>query len=189
MKWDKAANQFIDALASSDATPGGGAGAAMTGAMGCALALMAVGTTLKRKSTPPSVLPKLSDSYKRLMSFKDELQSYILKDGEAYSSYLTAKKLPKQDDNRQNALEQALWFAARVPADTATAALHCLREIDLIKSDVAEVIMSDILCARHLLQSCIKCSVENMRANLVFITNKDHVAALEKQIATFLKSC
>ena len=57
MEWYTAADKFIEALASSDPTPGGGAAAASAGAMGCALAMMAVGTTLKRKATPEADEP------------------------------------------------------------------------------------------------------------------------------------
>ena len=189
MEWYTAAERFTEALASSEPTPGGGAAAAMAGAMGCALAIMAVGTTLKRKATPEDVRPRLTQSLKRLTAFKNELKGYIQKDGEAYAAYLTAKKLPKDAPERETAVQDALLFAARVPSDAASAAMHCLREVDQIKGDVAEIILSDVHCAKHLLQGCIKCSVESIRANLAFIKNEDRVNELNKQIATLLKAC
>lgn len=189
MEWYTAAERFTEALASPEPTPGGGAAAAMTGAMGCALAMMAVGTTLKRKATPEGPRPRLTQSLKRLNAFKSELKSYIQKDGEAYAAYLMAKKLPKETPEREKAVQDALLFAARVPADAASAAMHCLREIDDVKTDVADIILSDVHCARHLLQACIKCSVESIRANLSFIKHEDRVNELNKQIATLLKAC
>ncbi len=189
MEWYTAAEHFTEALASSAPTPGGGAAACAAGAMGCALAMMAVGTTLKRKATPTESLPRLEQSLRRLTAFKTELKSYIQKDGEAYAAYLTAKKLPKEDASRETAVQDALLFAARIPVDAAKAAMHCLREVDQIKGDVADIIMSDILCARHLLQACIKCSVENIQANLAFIKNEDRVNELNRQITVLLKSC
>ena len=189
MEWYTAAERFTEALASSDPTPGGGAAAAMAGAMGCALAMMAVSTTLKRKSTPEELRPHLTQSLKRLGAFKGELKGYIRQDGEAYAAYLTAKKLSKDNPAREKAVQDALLFAARVPADAASAAMHGLREVDQIKDSVAEVIMSDVYCAKHLLQACIKCSVESIRANLAFIKNEDRVNEINKQIATLLKAC
>ena len=62
MEWFTAAERFTAALASSDPTPGGGAAAAHAGAMGCALALMAVQTTLKRKSTQTDARNRLEKS-------------------------------------------------------------------------------------------------------------------------------
>ena len=104
MEWYTAAERFTEALASSDPTPGGGAAAALTGAMGCALAMMAVGTTLKRKATPEELRPRLTQSLKRLTAFKTELKAYIQKDGDAYAAYLTASKLPKDALEREKAV-------------------------------------------------------------------------------------
>ena len=188
MEWYTAAERFTEALATSDATPGGGAAAAMASAMGCALALMAAKTTLKRKNTPAEIRTRLDPAVKRLGALKTELKTYIHKDSEAYSAYLTAAKLPKNDPHRAKALESALWFAASVPADCAKTAVHCLQEIDKIKEIIAPVILSDIYCAQHLLKSGIKCSVENIQANVAFIQNKDHIAKLEKIIAGLEKS-
>jgi len=189
MEWYTAAEKFTAALASSDPTPGGGAAAAHAGAMGCALVLMAAGTTLKRKNTPQAAKERLEKSIRRLTSLKTQLSVYVQKDGEAYSAYITAKKLPKEDPARHDAMQQALVFAAGVPADTATTALEVLKELENIKPDIAEIIMSDIVCAKHLLQACLRCAVENIRANLAFIENEDRKKAVEKQIALFLKSC
>ena len=184
-----AVERFLDTLASAEPTPGGGAAAALSGAMGCALAAMAVGTTLKRKNLAPEVRANLEKSIGRLHSFRSELQGYIQQDAEAYAGYLTAVKLPKELPAREQAMQDALWFASQVPANAAKAALCCLREVDSVKENVAPVIMADVFCARHLLQACIKCAVENIRANLVYIKNTDKTAELEKQISTFLKSC
>lgn len=184
-----AVERFLDALASAEPTPGGGAGAACAGAMGCALATMAVGTTLKRKTLDGQVRGQLEKSIGKLNSFRTELQGYIQKDAEAYAGYLTAVKLPKELPAREQAVQDALIFASKVPADSAKAALCALREVDNIKDLVSPVIMADVCCARHLLQACIKCAVENMRANLVYIKNTDKALELEKQINTFLKSC
>jgi len=184
-----AVERFLEKLASAEPTPGGGAAAAAAGAMGCALAEMAVGTTLKRKNLDPEVRAKLEKSAARLHSFRSELQGYIQKDAEAYTGYLTAIKLPKELPAREQTVQDALVFAAKVPADSAKAALYCLREVDAVKDMVAPAIVADVFCARHLLQACIKCAVENIRANLVYIKNTDKTLELEKQISTFLKSC
>ncbi|MBR4682405.1 MAG: cyclodeaminase/cyclohydrolase family protein [Elusimicrobiaceae bacterium] len=189
MEWFTAAQHFTKALASAEPTPGGGAAAAHAAAMGCALAMMAAGTTVKRKNTPQEVKTRLDKSIKRLGSLKTQLTSYVQKDSEAYSAYLTATKLPKDDLARPQALEQALLFAASVPADTASAAIEVLKEIDLIKEDISVVIMSDILCARYLLQAGIRCSVENIRANMMFFQNEDNKNLFEKQITNFLTWC
>ncbi len=189
MEWFTAAQRLTTALASSDPTPGGGAAAAHTAAMGCALAMMAIGTTLKRKNTSTQTKQRLDQSLKRLGSLKTQLNMYTQQDGEAYTAYLTAAKLPKEDTSRAQAVEQALLFAARVPADTAVTAIQVLKEIETVKEDIAPVIVSDILCARHLLQAGIRCAVENIRANVTFLKNEDSKKDFETQIKNFLTWC
>ena len=189
MQWFKAAEKFNDALASSDPTPGGGAAGAMAGAMGCCLALMALQTTCKKKATPQEIKARLVPSLHKLTALKTQLNHFIQEDGEAYSAYLVAKQLPKENSTRSKAIQDALIYAARVPMDTATTAIACLREIELIKADVAPVILSDIYCAQHLLQTAVRCAVENIKANLTFIQDEAWIQKLTRAIEVFLKSC
>ena len=189
MQWYPSAKCFTEALASSEPTPGGGAAAAMAGAMGCALALMAIGTTLKRASTPQKDLSPLQNGLQRLQSLKAQLDTLIQQDSQAYASYLAARKLPQQDSRRASAIEEALWAAAKVPTDTAKTAVHCLQEIDMIKESIAPVIESDVLCAIHLLKACIRCAIENIQANVAYIHNPEQKKKLEKDISDLLKAC
>ena len=185
MNWHTGASQFLQALSSPAPTPGGGAAAAMSGAMGCALMMMAVGTTLKRKNTPTQHLPILEQGLAKLGGLHSELKNLIQKDAQAYETYLAACKLPKENIQ---ARQDALWFAATVPADTATVCLHVLKEITRLQDYIAAIILSDVACARHLLQSAIACCVENIRTNAAYITQADRVEKLQKQLETFTKS-
>lgn len=189
MEWFKAAEKFNQALSSSDPVPGGGAAAAMTAAMGCSLALMAAGTTLLKKNTSEQARTRLESAMRKLGSFKTRLMELVQEDAAAYSAYIVAKKLSKEDPSRTQAMQDALAYAASVPADTATTALHCLGEIQGMQSDVASVILSDVHCARHLLQSALRCCIENIQANLAFIQDQTLTEKLHKQIETFAKSC
>lgn len=189
MEWYTAAERFTEALASAAPTPGGGAAAAQAGAMGCALLLMAIGTTLKRKDLDLCVKNKLEESNKRVCALKNQLKHYVAQDGEAYAAYVTAKRIPKEDPSRPHALQTALEAAARVPADTAATAVQALKELENIKTDISSFISADVSCAKHLLQTAIRCAVENIRANMTFIQNEKLVEKLDKQVQLFLKSC
>ena len=74
MTWNTGAHQFTDALASANPTPGGGAAGAMAGAMGCALVMMAIQTTLKRKNTPEENRPFLQKSLHELEPLHAQLK-------------------------------------------------------------------------------------------------------------------
>lgn len=189
MEWFKAAEKFNQALSSAEPTPGGGAAAAMTAAMGCSLALMAAQTTVKRKTTPEQTREKLQLHIRKLGALKTQLNNLIQEDGSAYSAYIVAKKLPKDHAEREKAMQDALLYAARVPSDTATTAIQCLREIDLIKADIASIILSDIVCGQYLLKCAIRCCVENIKANLEYIKDAEWKEKFRQHIEVFLKSC
>ena len=185
MAWADAAEQFTNALASSDPTPGGGAAAATSGAMGCALALMAIRTTLKRKSTPADFLPALQQAEQQFSALYIILQKLARQDAQAYAAYIEACKLPKENPTRAQAMQAALWQAALVPADTAVACAHALQAVAEIQEKIAPVIMSDLLCARHLLQGATACCVENLRANATYITDPERTKQLTKLVETY----
>lgn len=188
MEWYTAAEKFNQALASADPTPGGGAAAAMAATMGCSLALMAVQTTKNRPHVDAAVQARLETALHKLLALKTQLTHFIEEDSIAYAAYLVARKMPKEDPQRPQALEKALVYAARIPADTATTAITCLREVEALAPDIAPVIMSDVLCAKHLLKGAIACCVENIKANLTFIQDKTTVEKFTKQLDTFAKS-
>lgn len=188
MEWKKAADFFTEALASSDPTPGGGAAAAQTGAMGAALLLMAIGTTLKRKNLPQEQVDALQTCKARVNGEKELLSCCIYNDSHAYERYLWAKRLPTTDFSRESEIQNAIEQAALVPSHTAQHALNVLKELEEIRPFIAPIILSDVVCAKHLLQASVRCAVENIRANIPFIQNKEVTEKLDKQIQLFLKS-
>ena len=186
MTWNQGADQFLTALSSSDPTPGGGAAAAMAGAMGCALTLMAIGTSLKRKSTPITHQVPLQKAQQTFSQYKDEMEQCMAQDAQAYNNYISAYRLPKEDSARPEALQNALWEAALVPANAATLCTRILQEISLVQPFIAPIILSDVYCAQHLLKGALACCVENIRVNLEGITSQERREKLNKQLTTFI---
>jgi len=185
MCWADAAEKFTNALASTQAVPGGGAAAATAGAMGCALVLMSVGTTLKRKGTPAEFVQPLQESNARLTGWLDMLQNLARQDANAYENYLKAYRLPKTDFARETLVQEALWAAACVPADTADVCRQIFCETGIIREKISPIIISDVLCAQHLLRGAMACCVENIRTNLQYITVPERAEKLKKLLETY----
>ena len=185
MTWTQGADEFLTALSSSDPTPGGGAAAALAGAMGCALGLMAIGTTLKRKATPEEDRPTLLQSQQKLASLHRELKTLMQKDADVYAAYLTASKLPKENPTRTQAVQEALWLAATVPADTASVCEQVMLELKNVRPLIASIILSDVNCAQQLLTSALACCVENIRVNQTGIANQEQRQKLAQLIKHF----
>lgn len=187
MNWNTGAQQFTDALASANPTPGGGAAGAMAGAMGCALLIMAIGTTLKRKNTPPENRPLLEKSLQKLEPLHTQLKNLMTQDSTAYEAYLTAAKLPKENPSRTQAVQESLWQAACIPAQTAHLCTQVLSELTSVCPSISDIIISDVNCAQHLLNSATACCVENIRANAAYITDTRRQTQLQTWIQTFSK--
>ncbi len=185
MSWLPAAEEFTNALSAPEPTPGGGAAAAMAGAMGCALLLMAVGTTLKRKHTPAEDVPLLKETRHRLQGLHSTLKKLIGQDADAYTAYMHAAKLPKETPSRPQAVQDALWFAATVPADTAATCQQVLQVLDKVQGKIAPIIKADVFCARHLLRGAILCALENVRANLSLITDEKRIQSLTRILENY----
>ncbi len=182
MTWVNAAGQFVQALSSTAPTPGGGAAAAHAGAMGCALALMAIGTTLKRKKTPPQLRPDLEASHAQLAALQTQLNQLMQQDAQAYDAYLQATKLPTEHPAREQAVQEALWQAACVPVQTARACQEALAQIRQIQDKIAVIIVSDVRCATYLLNGALACCGENIRANVPFLKAPQQIHFLQTQL-------
>ncbi|MBO5911273.1 MAG: cyclodeaminase/cyclohydrolase family protein [Elusimicrobiaceae bacterium] len=185
MTWNDCAHTFTNALASSAPTPGGGAAAAMAGAMGCALVMMATGTTLKRKATPAEHRSMLEESLQNLNTLHEQLKNFITQDARAYEGYLAAAKLPKENPARTQAVQDALWQAACVPAQTAQVCLQVSALLKKARPYISNIIISDVYCAQHLLSGAVACCVENIRANAAYITDSKRQAQIQAWINTF----
>ncbi len=186
MTWHQEAKQFLTALSSADPTPGGGAAAAMAGAMGCALVLMAIGTTRKRKNTPDAHKEVLQKGQQIFSQYQNKLEQCMLQDAQAYNDYMAAYRLPKEDPTRPESLQEALWKAALVPADTATLCVQVLEQIALVEPFIAPIILSDVYCAKHLLKGALACCKENICVNLKGITSQERREQLNERINSFI---
>lgn len=181
-----AADQFIQAVASSSPTPGGGAVAAHTGALGCALTCMAIATTLKKKDLSTEKRTRLEENLAEFTALKELFTELTRKDAMAYESFLAVKKMSKDAIAYPLELDDALCESAQVPTTTADTAQKALKELTKLRPDIAPIILSDAQCAYQLLITCVRLSVENIRANVKYIQNTDKKILFQQKINEFL---
>ena len=123
---DKSLQVFLDELASSAPTPGGGSGAAVMGAMGAALVSMVCNLTVGKKGyeAVEEDMKALADKASQL---RNKLTAAIDQDADAYTEVMAAYKLPKTTDEetslRKQKIQDAIKHAALVPLEVARDAL------------------------------------------------------------------
>ena len=184
MGWGQAAKLVSDALASTDPTPGGGSGAAIAGAMGCALGQMAMGISLQSKKLAPELRPGLEKTHRELGDDRSAMERLTSQDAEAFGLVMDALKLPKDDPARGGKVQAALQGAAEVPLDTARTAARALARLK--GAHALDAVASDLNCARHLLRSAALCAAENVRINTGSLKDREAAARIDRELETVL---
>ena len=176
---------FLDALASDAPTPGGGAGAAVVGALGASLVKMLAGLTVGRPkyaahdALMKAVVQGAGESAERLLALADE-------DAKAYDAVSAAYRMPKATPEEQAARTAAVQAAMKGAIEPPLKVMEeCLEAIGLAKNAVAvgnANAASDGAAGAEFCRSAMVVAAYNVRINLVSITD----AAYAKEIRTRL---
>jgi len=111
---------FLERLASSAPEPGGGAAAALTGAIGAALISMVANLTIGKEKYA-AVEAEMVQARERATAMLGELTAAIDRDAESFRRVMDAYKLPRESDEqkaaRKRAIQQALRDATAAPQE------------------------------------------------------------------------
>jgi glutamate formiminotransferase len=173
---------FVDRVASPQAVPGGGAVAALAGALGAALGQMAIGIT-KGKKNYAQHAERFSDALDRLAPYTSTLLELIDADAEAYSRVMEAYKLPKESPERPRMVQSRLIRATDVPSRTANCAAEALRVLEQLRPIIHINVASDLQVGMQMLRSCLRGAIANMRTNLSDINDPDVRVRYEDMIS------
>jgi formiminotetrahydrofolate cyclodeaminase len=151
--------KFLDSVASKTPTPGGGAVAAVTGAMAASLVEMVCNLTIGKKS-----YPKVQDEMIKVAERASELSIKLLgladRDSEAFEKVMEAYKT--EDKNK---IKAALLVAIEVPEKTAEYSEN-VRELAEIVAKIGNVnTYSDAMSAEHLAFAGEESALENIEIN------------------------
>ena len=154
--------EYLRALASTAAVPGGGSAAALAGAMGCALVSMVAKLSRKRAAdaaaarTLEDLVPEADRLAERLLELSQE-------DVEAYRAVVQTRREHASDPK---ALAQASVRAAEVPLEAARAAARAIELQRRLEPLAWSVTASDAQAAGLLLQAGLRAALANVAINL-----------------------
>jgi formiminotetrahydrofolate cyclodeaminase len=180
---------FLDALASSASTPGGGGAAALAGAMGAALVSMVCNLTIGKDKFAP-VEGQMKEILGQAEARRAQLTGMMAEDEAAFELVMEAYRLPKNTDQEKAARTAAIQAASKkatlVPLAAARA---CAQVIDLCRptADMGNPnVMSDagvaVLCA----QAGLKSAALNVLINLGAIKDQTFVAEQRAELDQLL---
>lgn len=169
---------FADMVASDSPVPGGGSMAAVSGALGGALAEMVANLTIGKKkylefeAEMKEVVSKASELRKKLM---DDIQ----RDSDSYNKVMAAYKMPKDSDaekeERNKKIQDGLKLAASVPMDVAETAFKIMPLTDTVVSNGNSNAVTDGLVACMMVRTAVLAALYNVKINLDSIEDEAFV--------------
>lgn len=177
--------EFLEALASSAPTPGGGSVAALTGALGAGLISMVCNLTLgkeKYQDVETEVARLLDESEK----LRRELMGLVEADMSVYGKLSSAYQRPRQTDDekalRTAAIQAALVEATGIPLAIARS---CARLLDLCPqaARVGNIgAISDVGVAVLLGEGALRSAALNVAINLKSLKDEAFVQATRREM-------
>ena len=186
---DTAIEPFLDQLASSAATPGGGSAAAIIGAMGAALVGMVCNLTIGKKKYA-EVEAEMQDVLAKSDALRRKLTSMIQDDVKAFDAVMGAYGMPKDTDADKQARDKAIQAALKLATDVPLACAYAAREvIDLaaIAADKGNLnVISDAGVGVLAGYAALRSAALNVFTNARMITDKTFAEAKLKELNELL---
>jgi len=175
--------ELLDQLGSSAPAPGGGAAAALAGALGAALVQMTANLSIGRPR-----LAEIQEQARQIEARAGELQRRLAHlgdaDARAFARVNAAYKLPRHDaaqnPQRSAAIQAALLEAAAVPLETAQLCADVLELAEQAAPLLNSSVISDVMVGALLAGAALDSAAVNVEVNLAAMT--DARAAEELQI-------
>lgn len=168
---EKNIEKFLEALASSAPTPGGGGAAALCGALGIALGNMVGSLTLGKKKYA-DVQEDIAELNAKAEALRAGFVALVDADAEAFAPLSRAYSIPKDDPARDEIMEPALLRAAEAPLEIMR---KCAEALELISGYAAKgsaLAISDAGCAAALCGAAMEAAALNVKINTKSMKNR-----------------
>ena len=178
---------FLDQLASSAPTPGGGSVAALCGALSAALSSMVANLTLGRekyRDVEPEVRAALERAEQLRQSFLQLIDEDIAAYGALSAVYRLPKSTPEEQATRSSKIQEALTGAAEAPLRMAEQAREALELCKTLASIGNPNVISDVGVAAITASAALESGALNVLINLKTMKDRALARALFQRLST-----
>ncbi len=186
---DQTLQRYLDDLASAQPTPGGGSTAALSGAMGAALASMVCRLTMGKEAYA-SVQQEMEGLLRQAEYLRLRFQQLMQEDIEAYGRLSACYKLPRERSEeravRTVAIQKQLVEAALVPLEVAERAAELIQCCQRIAEIGNTTVLSDVANGAILASSAGEGAALMVRINLRTMKDDELVAELGGRLSRAL---
>jgi formiminotetrahydrofolate cyclodeaminase len=183
--------QFLDELASSAATPGGGSGAAIMGALGAALVSMVCNLTIGKRNYA-EVEPEMRSVLHDAEALRQRLADMVAEDIAAFNELMAAYGLPKQTDDEKAARGAAIQRALRAATEAPLACARACAEVIKLSMRAAEVgnrnVISDAGVGALAAQAALRSAALNVDINVPSLQDQAFAQACRDEMDALLAS-
>jgi formiminotetrahydrofolate cyclodeaminase len=182
-------NTFLDELASSQATPGGGSAAAVMGAMGAALVSMVCNLTIGKKNYA-EVEPEMQSILKDAESLRARIAGMVAEDVEAFDQLMAAYAMPKDSDAEKADRSAAIQAGLRAATDAPLACARACAEVIALSTRVAEKgnrnVISDAGVGALAAQAALRSAALNVYINVPMIKDTAFAESRKAEVESLL---
>jgi formiminotetrahydrofolate cyclodeaminase len=182
---DQSVGRFLDELASKSPTPGGGAVAALSGAMAAGLITMVCELT-SGKPQYAEFEAEAQALRERAEALRAELQQLAQADVDVFNHLSAAYKLPRTTEadaaSRRAAIQKVTRQATEIPLRVARAATALLPLCTPVARHGNRTAVSDVGVAALLVQSAVLAALLNVETNLVALEDQIFVRQTRAQV-------
>jgi len=178
-------SQFLDAVASGTATPGGGSVSALVGTLAAALVEMVVNLTVGKKGfeAQEAEMKKMGEE---AHSYREALAATIAQDINAYQgvmkAYLLSKATEEDKKNRKEEIQKALKRAADPPLFTAATSLKVLKLCQKAAEKGNPNAVTDAAVGALLAEAALQGGVFNVLVNLSALEEETTVKKMKQEL-------
>ncbi len=180
-------NDFLDAVAKRQSTPGGGAVAGVAGALATSLARMVAAYSTSKKATNEhnECFKQIAD---RLQQLDRSLRDSIDRDAKAYGAYVAASR---DKSGSAESVEQRRAATLNSMAVPMSIAVHAKGTLDVLCEMVpagSKWLLSDLEAAAILAEATVRCAGCFVRVNTELLQDPATADDAHKRISTLEQS-
>ena len=176
--------EFVDALSSKKAVPGGGGAAAIVGSIGMALGSMVCNLTIGKKKYAEHE-DVIKDILLKTNKIEKDLLDMIDKDAECFlplsKAYGLPKSTPEEIKIKEETMENALKLACEVPIDIVKTCYEAIKLHEELVDKGSKLALSDVGVGIQCLRAALLSGQLNVLININSIKDEDYVKNIRRR--------
>lgn len=178
-------DQFLQAAAAKQPTPGGGSITALVGALSASMGEMVLNYSVGKKDLQAYV-GELKPALEEFTRARKLMLSLMVEDQLAYETFTAISKLPADAPDREGKYNAALLACIRVPQAMGATGVAILQICDRMINFVNPYLLSDLAVCADLAMATVRCASYNVRINLQNLKDSKDRTQIESSIGQLL---